>query len=171
MRPAVKAGCRWARDRSRARTLRNGVYLAEERRPLTVYDSVPGVGEVAVAVGVDGDSGSTAARCLHRDFGVVGADDRELAGIRRKAFQIPQWQVRADCDGAREADVVIAKIISKRVPRSRADRGGHDIEGSDARHGLVVCKAQVGTADRGCGKGFGRNVASGRVVPLSLIHL
>src|SRR5680860_550254 len=81
MRPAVKAGCRWARDRSRARTLRNGVYLAEERRPLTVYDSVPGVGEVAVAGGFD-----------HR-AGAIGAQNGELSGFGRKALDGAEWDI------------------------------------------------------------------------------
>src|SRR5680860_228845 len=95
MRPAVKAGCRWARDRSRARTLRNGVYLAEERRPLTVYDSVPGVGEVAVAVavGVDGNGRGAAAGGFDHRAGAIGAQNGELSGFGRKALDGAEWDI------------------------------------------------------------------------------
>jgi len=59
-----EGGIPLAANPSRALKLRNGQRSVEERRPLTVYDSVPGVGEIAVAVGVNGNAGSTAAGCL-----------------------------------------------------------------------------------------------------------
>ena len=94
--------------------LRNGQCLAEERRLLTIYNSVFGVGEAAVAVDVDRDA-ERAASGLHDCALIVRTSNRRLPEFLRKTRKAAKQDV---CHDGRTilfiADVIRNGVLARR---------------------------------------------------------